>query len=626
MFASGANTQAGLNPDDLNVLTTFQQVVIYLLAMLSNPITLHSSVVFLRLYWFEKRFQGWVKDARTRRGTLSKSKSKSRARNEERGAEEGVNGRQITMIPPRGRPLRMTNDGILLEGNDRSQSQAIVDDDEEAYLPSKTTATNTNSSESDTATVSGGRSNSMELGPLNEPIEEPVDSHTDKGLQVNQALGVTPTAITFADTVKRSDGVDDDLTKFPQKRTNAEHIAILERQRHQDQTDETLFIPGPRDIERGMGPRRVEDSEPGDDEDMTAVRSNNSRRDSDGPFASRVPRERRPTIVIEEPERPVKDDVVDSRNTPSAQSAFRWRKPRTFSRGQARRVLEDNESGRPVSAFRTRTLDTIRTAFTRDTATDMPYLSYTPTMGRNSNFLDLTTEQREELGGIEYRSLRTLAIILVFYFWGFQILAAICLIPFILHNPHYGNIVDEAHVSKVWWGFFTSNSAFMDLGFTLTPDSMNSFNTSEYIMMIMWFFIIIGNTGFPVMLRFIIWVLSKIVPTGSGLWEELRFLLDHPRRCFTLLFPSSANWWLFWILVGLNIIDLVFFIVLDVSSTLVSFCGFKLTTHSSTRSLSKIYLSIRASQMASSKLPPHEPPASPASACLHSTLPCPSCT
>lgn len=40
---------------------------------------------------------------------------------------------------------------------------------------------------------------------------------------------------------------------------------------------------------------------------------------------------------------------------------------------------------------------------------DMPYLSYQPTIGRNSRFLDLTDEQRDELGGIEYRSLKLLA-------------------------------------------------------------------------------------------------------------------------------------------------------------------------------------------------------------------------
>src|SRR5262249_46472877 len=43
----------------------------------------------------------------------------------------------------------------------------------------------------------------------------------------------------------------------------------------------------------------------------------------------------------------------------------------------------------------------------------MPYLSWTPTIGRNSAFVDLSEEQREELGGIEYRALKTLAFILV---------------------------------------------------------------------------------------------------------------------------------------------------------------------------------------------------------------------
>jgi Trk-type K+ transport system membrane component len=43
----------------------------------------------------------------------------------------------------------------------------------------------------------------------------------------------------------------------------------------------------------------------------------------------------------------------------------------------------------------------------------MPYLSYTPTVGRNSQFVDLTDEQRDELGGIEYRSLKLLGRILL---------------------------------------------------------------------------------------------------------------------------------------------------------------------------------------------------------------------
>jgi hypothetical protein len=39
---------------------------------------------------------------------------------------------------------------------------------------------------------------------------------------------------------------------------------------------------------------------------------------------------------------------------------------------------------------------------------EMPYLSKQATLGRNSNFYRLTTEDRERLGGIEYRALKLL--------------------------------------------------------------------------------------------------------------------------------------------------------------------------------------------------------------------------
>lgn len=94
---------------------------------------------------------------------------------------------------------------------------------------------------------------------------------------------------------------------------------------------------------------------------------------------------------------------------------------------------------------------------------------------------------------------------------------------------------------------------------------MNSFQFAILPLLLMSFLIIIGNTGFPIMLRFIIWIMSICVPRGSAVWEELRFLLDHPRRCFTLLFPGRATWWLFWVLVLLNGVDIVFFVILDVS-------------------------------------------------------------
>lgn len=57
---------------------------------------------------------------------------------------------------------------------------------------------------------------------------------------------------------------------------------------------------------------------------------------------------------------------------------------------------------------------------------------------------------------------------------------------------------------------------------------------------------------------------------GSPRKETFAFLLDHPRRSFTLLFPSSATWWLFGVLFILNALDLFFFLVLDLGDAYVS--------------------------------------------------------
>lgn len=109
-----------------------------------------------------------------------------------------------------------------------------------------------------------------------------------------------------------------------------------------------------------------------------------------------------------------------------------------------------------------------------------------------------------------------------------------------------------------------------NLGFTLTPDSMISFNDAPAPMLIMSVLALAGHTFYPVVLRFILWSISKLLPEESSLHEPLSFLLNHPRRCYTLLFPSGPTWALLGILALLNVIDLLFIILLDLDNPAVS--------------------------------------------------------
>ncbi|KAE8228750.1 hypothetical protein CF326_g6307 [Tilletia indica] len=60
-----------------------------------------------------------------------------------------------------------------------------------------------------------------------------------------------------------------------------------------------------------------------------------------------------------------------------------------------------------------------------------------------------------------------------------------------------------------------------------------------------------------------------MVPKGSQTFETLRFLLDHPRRCFVYLFPSNETWWLLGVLIILNTTDWVAFLVLDIGNSVI---------------------------------------------------------
>ncbi|KJZ70104.1 hypothetical protein HIM_10507 [Hirsutella minnesotensis 3608] len=204
-------------------------------------------------------------------------------------------------------------------------------------------------------------------------------------------------------------------------------------------------------------------------------------------------------------------------------------------------------------------------------ARNMLALSHHATLGRNSDFRNLTREDRGKLGGIEYRSLRLLLKIAFSYFFGLHFFGAICLVGWIQYaDPKYKEVIAQAGQNQTWWAFYSSQTMVDNLGFTLTPDSMISFRDAQWPMFIMSFLAFAGNTLYPVFLRLLIWIMSKLASCKSSIHEPLSFLLNHPRRCYTLLFPSRPTWILFSIIFILNFIDTMLIIVLDLDNPEVS--------------------------------------------------------
>jgi len=112
-------------------------------------------------------------------------------------------------------------------------------------------------------------------------------------------------------------------------------------------------------------------------------------------------------------------------------------------------------------------------------------------------------------------------------------------------------------------------SAFNNSGMSLLDANMVAFQKEVYMLITMGLMILAGNTCFPIFLRLIVWTMWKLLPDNEqwhGERSTLRFLLDHPRRCYTNLFPSQHTWWLLLSVVTLNGIDWAAFEILNVST------------------------------------------------------------
>jgi Trk-type K+ transport system membrane component len=209
--------------------------------------------------------------------------------------------------------------------------------------------------------------------------------------------------------------------------------------------------------------------------------------------------------------------------------------------------------------------------FQSDTSTvlstrNLPFAS-SGILSRNSQFHHLTEEEREELGGYEYRAVILLSWLVPAYYILFQLFGCIGLGAYVAMNKP---MVTRANGLNPWWvGAFNAVSAFNNSGMSLLDANMVAFQKSAYMLVTMGMLILAGNTAYPIFLRLIVWTSLKLVPNYprfDDFRKTLQFLLDHPRRCYTNMFPSRHTWWLLACLVCLNGIDWAAFEILNIGN------------------------------------------------------------
>ncbi|OWZ63019.1 hypothetical protein AYX15_04941 [Cryptococcus neoformans] len=201
-------------------------------------------------------------------------------------------------------------------------------------------------------------------------------------------------------------------------------------------------------------------------------------------------------------------------------------------------------------------------------------------IGRNSRFWteELDDEELEQIGGVEYRALKLLSCIVSSYIFLYQI------IPFTIISIYFAKVdywnsaflatagEQAGTVNKTWFSLFLSASAYTGCGMLLTDEGLVPFQACYLVIYVLIVALLVGNHALPIMLRFIIWIGTKITRNGVK-HESLHFLLDHPRRCFLYLFPSHQTWYLLFILLAFTVVELFSFLVLNIGLPIVDSLG-----------------------------------------------------
>jgi len=113
----------------------------------------------------------------------------------------------------------------------------------------------------------------------------------------------------------------------------------------------------------------------------------------------------------------------------------------------------------------------------------------------------------------------------------------------------------EEGLTSHWHAAYLTVSSFQNNGLVMTPSSVMDFRWSPLLLNTIGALILCGNTCLPIAIRLIAWFLARHAKEGSEQRRVLDFLLEHPRRCFTHMFPAVHTLWLLLVVVTLNLLQ-----------------------------------------------------------------------
>ncbi|KAK4118397.1 TrkH-domain-containing protein [Parathielavia appendiculata] len=278
-------------------------------------------------------------------------------------------------------------------------------------------------------------------------------------------------------------------------------------------------------------------------------------------LGSRIPK----SPTASHPERPTRERDVEAALAPIAEGVLQPRTP-------GARSVAFAEPSQPELHFKP-SADPQRADPDRDRTIEIRNFleEKRRNVGRNGEFFNLTLKEREYLGGVEYRAVEVLVVTVTMYLVLWQLLGGIALGAWLAVNAPEISAVNQ---QNAWWaGLFLAISAFNNGGMTLLDAGMTAFQSGYYFVLIVsTLLILVGSQASPIFLRFIIWVLSKLLKfstrdEGYAVWKEtFDFILQYPRRVYINMFPARPTWMLTLWLGSFLLVDWAMFFLLNIGN------------------------------------------------------------
>jgi hypothetical protein len=226
-------------------------------------------------------------------------------------------------------------------------------------------------------------------------------------------------------------------------------------------------------------------------------------------------------------------------------------------------VLRERERQKLIKIRNDPTLDSVYEHTMQRTNTEYDTIMTAPVDKK-----DLTKNERYRIGGTEYRALDLLAYIVPLSYVGILICFGFFFRIYVACSSFARDVLATSNptgpVDAWFFSFFMSVSSFTNLGLNHLDASMSPFQNAPAPLIFAIILILIGNTAYAIMLRFLIWTFYMMTPKSQVMRREaFRYLLDHPRRCFTTLFPASQTWWLLIVLIAITMFELLCFLSLN---------------------------------------------------------------